>query len=144
MYFPDLSPYPRSILEAALNPISVGWLAKSHIYAHGAVSEKFKQLLFEFCLNSVCKTRGFHNCEFCIPRSELPILIQQGDREIWLGSAEIRVVYGEKVYAAPNLIYHYIIAHNYNPPEEFIEAVLKGIPSGSIEYQILTEKHWKW
>ena len=43
-----------------------------------------------------------------------------------LGSAEIRVLGGGgKVYAAPNLIYHYVAKHKYRPPEEFIEAVMR-------------------
>lgn len=44
-----------------------------------------------------------------------------------LGSAEIRVgLPGGRWYAAPNLVYHYVTAHNYRPPDEFIEAVLHG------------------
>jgi hypothetical protein len=41
-----------------------------------------------------------------------------------LGSAEIRVPGKDgKVYAAPNLIYHYIKDCGYLPPQEFIDAV---------------------
>ena len=46
-------------------------------------------------------------------------------RETFLGSAEIRVQGKEgKVYAAPTLIYHYVAAHDYDPPQEFVEALL--------------------
>ena len=40
------------------------------------------------------------------------------------GSAEIRVRGANRVYAAPELVYHYVVAHQYKPPREFIEAVL--------------------
>lgn len=44
--------------------------------------------------------------------------------KIRLGSAEIRAYsLNGKIYAAPNLIFHYAKAHNYKPPEEFIWAV---------------------
>ncbi len=29
-----------------------------------------------------------------------------------------------KVYAAPSLVHHYVVAHDYRPPDEFIAAVL--------------------
>jgi len=46
-----------------------------------------------------------------------------GER-IELGYAEIRV-FGERgrIYAAPNLLYHYVIVHHYKPPEEFVHAL---------------------
>jgi hypothetical protein len=41
-----------------------------------------------------------------------------------LGSAEIRVKgAGGKVYAAPNLIYHYMKDCGYLPPQEFLGAL---------------------
>jgi hypothetical protein len=41
-----------------------------------------------------------------------------------LGYAEIRV-FGKpgKVYAAPNMIYHYVTVHHYKPPAEFVQAL---------------------
>lgn len=51
-----------------------------------------------------------------------------------VGSAEIRVFYQGKTYAAPNLLYHYVVEHHYQPPSEFIEAVLHGDLPGSRAY----------
>jgi hypothetical protein len=45
------------------------------------------------------------------------------------GSGEIRVPGDRKVYAAPILIHHYVEAHGYKPPEEFIEAVIQSAAS---------------
>jgi len=48
-------------------------------------------------------------------------------QRIDLGFAEIRA-FGkhDKVYAAPNLLYHYVTAHHYKPPAEFVLALKKG------------------
>lgn len=58
------------------------------------------------------QTRGFHTCEFC------------GGREKAVGNAEIRVPGEGRMYAAPSLVHHYVVAHGYKPPEEFIAAVM--------------------
>ncbi len=46
-----------------------------------------------------------------------------GDR-IDLGYAEIRV-FGQrgKIYAAPNMLYHYVTVHHYKPPDSFVQAL---------------------
>ncbi|BCU78007.1 hypothetical protein [Luteolibacter sp. LG18] len=45
------------------------------------------------------------------------------------GSAEIRVRGADGVvYGAPDLIYHYVVAHDYLPPAAFIEAVCQWSP----------------
>jgi hypothetical protein len=36
----------------------------------------------------------------------------------------MRVAGESTVYAAPVLIHHYVVAHDYRPPDEFIAAVL--------------------
>jgi len=47
-----------------------------------------------------------------------------GDEEVALGDAEIRVLgRNDRVFAAPNLIYHYVTAHGYRPPDEFLGAL---------------------
>jgi len=46
-----------------------------------------------------------------------------------LGSAEIRVKGANGVvYGAPNLVYHYVVAHDYLPPAAFIDAVCRWSP----------------
>jgi hypothetical protein len=41
-----------------------------------------------------------------------------------LGDGEIRVpARGEVTYVAPNLIYHYVVAHQYLPPDVFLDAL---------------------
>ena len=80
------------------------------------------------------QTRGFHVCQFC---TDLPAALSPGEAfhpklydeclaDGRLSSAEIRVR-GEdgRWYAAPRMIAHYVEAHGYRPPEEFIRAVIK-------------------
>ena len=52
-----------------------------------------------------------------------------------LGSAEIRVFAdGGAIYAAPDLIYHYMVVHRYKPPDQFISSLRNGPHPFSKEY----------
>ncbi len=72
--------------------------------------------------------------------------MQRDGKWILLGAAEIRVLSRMgTVYAAPNLIYHYVSAHGYKPPEEFLDAALTGIPPASEQYErFLKDEGFKW
>jgi hypothetical protein len=149
-YYPDLSPYeywldhqPRA--PADPNVLNIGWLGKRHPYPREAPSDAFLERLWAFCRVRVHQTRGFHSCELkpCPPPHGLRV--QRNGEELHLGSAEIRVFgRGEIVYAAPNLIYHYVAAHHYRPPEDFVQAVLEGPWPGSPGYQArASEYDWR-
>ena len=45
-------------------------------------------------------------------------------QRIHLGYADI-YIFGKrgKIYKAPNMVYHYVTAHHYKPPDEFVEAL---------------------
>ena len=62
----------------------------------------------------VKQTRGIAVCPFC----------EGQELERPRGSAEIRVIGEARKYAAPELVYHYVVVHDYQPPTEFITAVL--------------------
>jgi len=129
MYFPDLSQYsylehsPFSLKEKP-RPLNVGWLDIKHTFPTDKASKDLLDALFEACSHPVNKMRGFHQCLFC--RSHVwAVEVSRGDRTIILGSAEIRVKGKDgKVYAAPDLIFHYVAEHHYKPPTEFVEALL--------------------
>lgn len=140
MYYPDLSLYKYAEEGRAPSVLNVGWLSKKYAYPQGDVPEAFLERLWSFCRSSVLHMLGFHRCPFCT--REPGILAQRGEEELRLGSGEIRVFgKGEKVYAAPNLIYHYVIEHHYYPPEEFIQAVMEGPLPGSQEYETLIKRY---
>jgi len=135
MYWADLAPY-RSEEYAAIGTKAIGWLSAEYPFNQGETSPDFKDTLRLFCSQPIMRMRGFHACELC-PSSSHDMRQEDG---LWLGDAEIRVFYQEQIYAAPDLIYHYVLKHNYRPPDEFINAVLNGPKPESREYEALLKK----
>jgi len=147
-YFKDLTPYEYFGRET-LNPkpLNIGWLGVEMPFEKGATSREFKDKLLKFCSDEyiVLIARGFHACEFCNLSYEQWHKEQKnryGDKAHWasIGDGEIRVLGKSAIYAAPALIYHYVIEHQYKPPDEFIEAILTGKPD-SKEQQDLFGKY---
>jgi hypothetical protein len=112
-FFHDLTPYtyfhPE---EEAPGTINIGWLDRVHAFPTGETNEAFRINLEILCQWRVKQTRGFHRCSFC------------KGRERPASSSEMRVAGNGKTYAAPSLVYHYVVEHGYLPPDEFIAAVL--------------------
>ena len=154
MYYPDLTPYSycfRALQTGRCfsDVLNVGWLALPNEYTKGDVPEQFLPKLFVLLTRLLTRqTRGCHHCQYCpgppdppeeteewtvvklpgggtmaFPRQKAALRDGKG---AWLGSAQIWVpsVEGDVIYAAPTLIYHYVEAHRYCPPREFIDAVL--------------------
>jgi len=106
------------------------------------------------------QTRGFHRCDLCVPSPSTTVSVIRDGFKVALGSAEIRVLSKENtstirerlrrqkpgllflrkslgtfdVYAAPNLIYHYVEVHHYKLPEEFVNALREGPKPPDREY----------
>ena len=78
------------------------------------------------------RTRGFHTCEFCgADGANTEIVAHWDGHSRRLGSAEIRVTSASGIsYAAPDLVVHYIEAHGYGPPAEFVAALLERSSAG--------------
>jgi len=127
-YFADLTPY--SFLRRCPPALNVGWLSKGHPYPKGVVAPRLIEKLRELAIKMhVNKTRGFHQCEFCgtirrLIRNQLGIPLEWRGHNRNLGSAEIWVASKDGVmYAAPDMVIHYIEAHEYLPPAVFLEAL---------------------
>lgn len=110
-WFEDLTAYSNCRWPEP-NTVNVGWLDREHPFPKGKTPPEFRKRLTVLCRNPPGRfvTKGYHVCEFCGKVA---------------GGNEIRVLAGEKVYAAPVLIFHYVISHRYLPPKEFIEAVMR-------------------
>ena len=112
-FYDDLTPYtylhPE---EEPAGTVNIGWLDRRHSFPTGETTAEFRAKLLGICQRGVKRTRGFHTCDFCKGQDKPH------------GSAEIRVFGDDRVYAAPELVYHYVMAHGYRPPEEFIAAVM--------------------
>lgn len=123
MYYADLTPYAYD--KESPSALNVGWLEKEYPYNQGFVSEQFLDGLFFLCGLSIHHTRGAYACPFCpLENYRGALKVFRKGKYLWLGSAEIKVESQQgKVYLSPNLIFHYVSEHNYEPPKEFIEAV---------------------
>ena len=108
---------------------SVGWLEAGHPYQRGPVPDEFLVSLkrhvaeaYQFALSV-----GVHHCSLC-PEGKA----QAGKLNLMIPTSRL-------LYVAPELIVHYIEDHGYQPPQEFIEAVLACPEQESEEYMKLLE-----
>ena len=119
------------------NTFNIGWLEKND-FTKGKVSQIFLENLFEYIKYPIHMTRGlYHNLQLDNETDTFTACYK--GYEILLGSAEIRVidVDNKTIYASPNLILHYIVNHNYLPPDNFIRAVNNGVKPNSEMYSKL-------
>ncbi|MFG2051826.1 hypothetical protein ACGFIW_30885 [Micromonospora sp. NPDC048935] len=135
-YFADLTPYTylkRHEDEPGLADepwpdlplLNVGWLDASHPLPTGAPPDGLVPALTKLATVPVRQTRGYHYCEICVRDmgEDAMDAIRQG--LIARGSAEFQVEGEGVAYAAPQLLLHYVAAHEYLPPAEFCAAVLR-------------------
>jgi hypothetical protein len=123
-YFKDLTryEYSKAPFKSAGELYNVGWLERCAPYPKGVVGPDLTAKLLALCKYPVNQYRGWHGCHFC---KEYPVRITDSEEEFCLGDGEIRVPAkdGNVTYAAPNLIYHYVVAHQYLPPAVFLDAL---------------------
>ncbi len=123
MHFEDLTLYSY-YLPYSLNEVkNIGWLDKGFEFYKGSVSKEFSNKLLKILRGTasfkaqVNIIRGVHPCNFCGR--------QQSDFSTGLGSSEIWIPDGKNgFFAAPSQIIHYIGKHNYQPPVDFVQAVI--------------------
>lgn len=124
-YFRDGSPY--EYLGATENSaVNVGWLDRRHPFATGKTPTAFVSMLARLCEEPVGMTRGWHSCNLCDERAPQPgpTSVTVDGADVLVGSAEIRVTGADgAVFAAPNMIVHYVADHRYLPPMEFVNTV---------------------
>lgn len=121
-HFADLTPYTYTP-ESRGDILNIGWLDAAYPFERGETSMEFCEALRDLVGNPILKHRGFHVCRFCPsgPGSPPP----------QRGNGQIRVMgQNRSWYAAPAMIYHYVVAHRYRPPVEFIDAVLHPLEIG--------------
>ena len=123
-HFYDLSQCDYFGAETTDRLRAIGWLAAGHNYTTGETDEstfsKLKELLRDPWQPTL--TCGLHECELC-----------QFDRPT--GHANLFVPAGTSLFICPELIVHYIAAHKYRPPDEFLRAVICCPSTRTIEYK---------
>ncbi len=119
MYYADLG----TICEVASGPRvrAVGWLAAGHDFARGPVDERVAAMTGRLAAEGwmhvfAC---GPHECELC-----------QGARS----AANLLVPGDDVLYVAPAMVVHYMRTHQYLPPAEFRECVLRCPEPNTDEY----------
>ena len=118
------------VLAAYLS--SIGWaetqpINDKHPFPVGDMPPEFLTRLKDFCrrwgdgLESLAWPvfLGPHSCELC---------------RKCMASGNIGVPAGDILFAAPEMVAHYVEAHRYAPPAEFVKAVLECPPTRSQEY----------
>jgi hypothetical protein len=110
----------------------VGWLDDTHDYPRGEVSDDFMEKLLQLLANpwQPCVALGFHACELCGPM----VVNEGGVIDHALGTRNLFVPSEDCIYVAPELVVHYIEVHGYQPPEKFVDAVLRCPRMGSTAY----------
>lgn len=129
MFYEDLSNYCYYLKTPVATVRNVGWLEKDQPYKTGKVLDGFLLKLSNIILGNgsvdaqVNRIRSAHPCAL----SDCGTLeIEVNGRRDTLGAAEIWIPSkdGSDFFAAPSLVYHYVVKHSYLPPEEFVSAVM--------------------
>jgi hypothetical protein len=128
MYFEDLSQYCYFLKSGLHNVLNVGWLDAFHSFNVGDVSPSFLSTLRAIVAETfpcvdvhVNRMRSVHPCNLC-GEENLPLIDYRG-RKYNLGMSEIWIPGEGLWYAAPSMVLHYIEAHHYSAPQEFVVAV---------------------
>jgi hypothetical protein len=124
-FFPDLC--ESTMVSTGKHVRAIGWLSKEHVYTTGSTTDEFASRLAKICQNwTSCPEElgfgmfmGWHTCEFC---------------GRFRADGNIGIPAGDLLYIAPEMIHHYVTAHQYSPPSEFIDAIMACPVPGTPEY----------
>jgi len=124
-WFPDLG--TACMIAMGDHVRAIGWLSDQHPFPIGDTPPEFLTRLEKLChrwgdgLEPLAwgVFMGPHRCELC------------GG---FTASGNIGVPAGDVLFAAPQMVAHYVKAHRYSPPAEFVAAVLSAPLPGTPEY----------
>jgi|SRR5688572_2514715 hypothetical protein len=130
----DLAPISYLGLKGPIR--AVGWLESSHPFSCGSVDADFSRRLVALVERPLFGTMmlGLHYCSLCAAED-------RSGPDSRSSQSELLVPAWDCVYEAPIWIGHYVLAHRYQPPEEFIRAVMTCPEPGSQEYRTAIQAH---
>jgi hypothetical protein len=133
-YYEDLSLWPLAG-ELFKTLRAVGWIEQDHSFTRGEVTEKFFGELVQLLVQpwQPAVAAGLHRCALCRFTGG-PGTVSYNGTSVSVGAANLFVPGDEFIYVAPSLIVHYVDAHEYCPPKEFIGAVSHCPPMRSMKY----------
>jgi len=116
VYYPDLG--NKCQVEQGPYVRAIGWLSSEHSVEKGEVPQTFIEALRKHIRTAwqPVAMLGEHVCEFCPTRMDGRFIA--GSSNVWIPGDGV-------LYVAPELVVHYIEAHGYKPPDEFITATLE-------------------
>jgi hypothetical protein len=125
-WFPDLGTV--TMIVSGEHVRAIGWLSHEHPFPVGNVPIEFLGRLQCFAStwgDSIDALDwpifcGGHDCELC--------------GGSWM-SGNFGVPYGDLLFVAPEMIAHYVQAHHYRPPAQFITALMESPLPGTDEYR---------
>lgn len=124
-YYPDLGTSTQ--IASAPHVRAIGWLGAGHEFPVGDIDEGVARRVRELCAAWQSSIEaldwgvflGWHDCEFCGASA---------------ASGNLGIPSGDVLYVAPEMLAHYIDAHRYLPPAEFLAAVQTCPPFESAAY----------
>lgn len=144
MTFLRISP-PVLTLGLARGPRAVGWLDSENDFPTRSCANRILRAASRVPNRSVAagsSSRTLYPCPFCRFTGG-PSQLSFGRHVIQLGSRRTVLVIPseQEIFAAPSMVAHYIDAHDYSPPQPFVEAVLKCPAMRSMPYLRLLRAH---
>ncbi|MDB4759755.1 hypothetical protein OAG34_00930 [bacterium] len=125
-HFDDLTECDYFGAECCQSLRAIGWLIKDKPFTTGKMDSdafaKLKELMQDPWQPMI--TLGVHECELC--QFDAPC-----------GNGNLFVPNGNVVFVCPELIVHYIAAHHYLPPVDFITAVTNCPLTSTMQYKKL-------
>lgn len=106
-------------------PVAVGYLDITEEYPKGPVSQNFiNKLRRIFDTGGVLGSMGHHECEFCIDEGKYKGRAQSSSEKVLIDKEN------NIEYKFPEMLFHYIEEHGYQPPEDFVLFVM-GMKNGN-------------
>ena len=135
-WYADLGPIDYFHVPEPSPLRAVGWLDGDHPFHTGPTTGDDFERLCELLVEpwAPWAFAGAHPCELCAHTGG-PGSLQFRGHHVQLGAQNVFVPAGSLLYVAPSLIVHYIDAHQYRPPEEFMAAVRACPPMRSMDYK---------
>jgi hypothetical protein len=117
--------------------VAVGWLGAQ--YSSRGLSEEVSSAFFERLVSLLVDpwqpyaVAGVAPCPMCRFSGGPSVVDYQGARCV-VRTGMLLVPGPDALYISPTMIAHYVDAHGYDPPQQFVEAVMQCPPMRSMSY----------